>query len=55
MSQDAVPEADAQEQRAPLLAPDDPELPAIDAEVPEADAYEQALPVPFDDEDAERR
>ncbi len=58
MSQDAVPEADAQEQAEPLLGPDESderELPEIGDEVPEADAYEQSLPVPLDDEDAERR
>ncbi len=55
MSQDAVPEADAQEQAAALLGPDEPELPRIGDETPEADAYEQSLPVPIDDEDAERR
>ena len=51
---DAVPEADAQEQRTPLLEPDAPEEPAIDDEVPEEDALEQAMPVPFDEDDAPR-
>jgi hypothetical protein len=53
---DAVPEADAQEQRQPLVQGDTPEqLPnEIDVEVPEEDALEQAMPVPFDEDDAPR-
>jgi hypothetical protein len=58
---DAVPEADALEQRQPVLEPDAPEelpepelLPEIDLEVPEADALEQAMPVPFDEDDTPR-
>jgi hypothetical protein len=52
---DAVPEADAQEQRQPLLEADTPELvPEIDVEVPEEDALEQSMPVPFDEDDAPR-
>ena len=55
---DAVPEADALEQRQPLLDPDAPEqvpeLPEIEVEVPEEDALEQAMPVPFDEDDAPR-
>ena len=52
---DAVPEADALEQRQPVLEPDEPEqLPQIDVEVPEADALEQAMPVPFDEDDTPR-
>ena len=45
---DAVPEADALEQRQPLLDRDTPD------EVPEEDALEQAMPVPFDEDDAPR-
>jgi hypothetical protein len=55
---DAVPEADALEQRQPLLDGDDPEqvpeLDEIDVEVPEQDALEQAMPAPFDEDDAPR-
>jgi hypothetical protein len=52
---DAVPEADALEQRQPLLDRDAPEeIPEIDVEVPEEDALEQAMPVPFDEDDAPR-
>jgi hypothetical protein len=56
---DAVPEADALEQRQPLVEEDDPEqvteqVPEIDVEVPEEDALEQAIPVPFDEDDAPR-
>jgi hypothetical protein len=52
---DAVPEADAQEQRQPLLEGDtDEQVPEIDVEVPEGDALEQALPVPFDEDEAPR-
>ena len=52
---DAVPEADALEQRQPLLDRDIPEqVPEIDVEVPEEDALEQAMPVPFDEDDAPR-
>jgi hypothetical protein len=52
---DAVPEADALEQRQPVLDPDGPQqLPEIDLEVPEADALEQAMPVPFDEDDTPR-
>jgi hypothetical protein len=53
---DAVPEADAQEQRQPLLEREAHEEPPteIDLEVPEGDALEPALPVPFDEDDAPR-
>ncbi|HKQ01595.1 MAG TPA: hypothetical protein VJ735_14810 [Actinomycetes bacterium] len=52
---DAVPEADALEQRQSLLERDTPEqIPEIDIEVPEEDALEQAMPVPFDEDDAPR-
>jgi hypothetical protein len=55
---DAVPEADALEQRQPLVEPNDleqvPEIDEIDVEVPEEDALEQAMPVPFDEDDAPR-
>jgi hypothetical protein len=52
---DAVPEADALEQRQPLLEPDaEEQVPEIDVEVPEEDALEQAMPVPFDEDDAPR-
>jgi hypothetical protein len=52
---DAVPEADAQEQRQPLLEGDtDEQVPEIDVEVPEGDALEQAMPVPFDEDEAPR-
>jgi hypothetical protein len=52
---DAVPEADALEQRQSLLEPDDPEqVPEIDIEVPEEDALEQAIAEPFDEDDAPR-
>jgi hypothetical protein len=55
---DAVPEADAVEQRQPLDEGDDPEqvpeIDELDVEVPEADALEQARPVPFDEDDAPR-
>jgi hypothetical protein len=55
---DAVPEADALEQRQPLLEGDASEpseqVPEIDVEVPEEDALEQAMPVPFDEDDAPR-
>ncbi len=54
---DAVPEADALEQRQPVLDGDEdvPELvPQIDVEVPEEDALEQSMPVPFDEDDAPR-
>jgi hypothetical protein len=52
---DAVPEADALEQRQPVLEEDGPEQPPeIDVEVPEADALEQAMPVPFDEDDTPR-
>jgi hypothetical protein len=52
---DAVPEADALEQRQPLEEGDVPEqVPEIDVEVPEEDALEQAIPVPFDEDDAPR-
>jgi hypothetical protein len=55
---DAVPEADALEQRQPLVEGDVPEqVPAIDeidVEVPEEDALEQAMPAPFDEDDAPR-
>ena len=52
---DAVPEADALEQRQPLVEGDEAEqIPEIDVEVPEEDALEQAMPVPFDEDDAPR-
>jgi hypothetical protein len=52
---DAVPEADALEQRQPVLEGDAPEeVPEIDVEVPEEDALEQAMTVPFDEDDAPR-
>jgi hypothetical protein len=52
---DAVPEADALEQRQPLLESEaDEQVPEIDVEVPEEDALEQAMPVPFDEDDAPR-
>jgi hypothetical protein len=54
MTEDAVPEADAQEQRTPLLDRDATEEPVIDDEVPEADALDQARPVPIDEDDEPR-
>jgi hypothetical protein len=52
---DAVPEADALEQRQPLVDGDTAEqVPEIDLEVPEEDALQQAMPVPFDEDDAPR-
>jgi hypothetical protein len=52
---DAVPEADALEQRQPLLDTDAPEhVPEIDVEVPEEDALEQSRAVPFDEDEAPR-
>jgi hypothetical protein len=54
MTEDAVPEADAQEQRKALLDADAPEEPAIDDEVPEADALDQARRVPIDEDDEPR-
>jgi hypothetical protein len=55
MTEDAVPEADALEQRTPVADDDGgPEEPAIDDEVPEADALDQARPVPMDEDDAPR-
>jgi hypothetical protein len=52
---DAVPEADALEQRQPLQEGDaDEQVPEIDVEVPEEDALEQAMPVPFDEDEAPR-
>ena len=54
MTEDAVPEADANEQKRPVLDPDAPETPQIDDETPEADALEQSIPVPLDDEDEPR-
>jgi hypothetical protein len=52
---DAVPEADALEQRQPVLDEDAPEqVPEIDVEIPEEDALEQAMPVPFDEDEAPR-
>jgi hypothetical protein len=56
MTEDAVPEADAWEQRRPLLDPDAPEqdAPTIGDETPEADAIEQSIPVPLDEEDEPR-
>jgi hypothetical protein len=55
---DAVPEADALEQRQPLLERDNtdqvPEIDEIDVEVPREDALEQAMPAPFDEDDAPR-
>jgi hypothetical protein len=56
MTEDAVPEADAWEQRQPLLDPDEvvEVAPSIGEETPEADALEQAIPVPLDEEDDPR-
>jgi hypothetical protein len=55
MTEDAVPEADAYEQKRPVLDSDaPPEAPQIDDETPEADALEQSIPVPVD-EDEDRR
>lgn len=54
MSEDAVPEADALEQREPVDDSDEFEYPPLGDETPEADAWEQALPVPYDDEDERR-
>jgi hypothetical protein len=54
MTEDAVPEADALEQRTPVLDRDPPPEPAIDDEVPEADALDQARPVPIDEDDEPR-
>ncbi len=52
---DAVPEADALEQRQPLLESEaDEQVPEIDVEVPEEDALEQAMPALFDEDDAPR-
>lgn len=53
MTEDAVPEADAQEQREPVDDSDSDEFqyPPLGDETPEADAWEQALPVPYDEED----
>jgi hypothetical protein len=55
MTEDAVPEADALEQRTPV-GDDDSELeePVIDDEVPEADALDQARTVPMDEDDEPR-
>jgi hypothetical protein len=54
MTEDAVPEADALEQRMPVLDRDPPREPTIDDEVPEADALDQARPVPIDEDDEPR-
>jgi hypothetical protein len=54
MTEDAVPEADAYEQKRPVLDSDAPEAPEIGHETPEADALEQSIPVPVD-EDEDRR
>jgi hypothetical protein len=54
MTEDAVPEADALEQRTPVLDRDPPGEPEIDDEVPEADALDQARPVPMDEDDEPR-
>jgi len=54
LTEDAVPEADAMEQREPVDDSDEIEFPPLGNEVPEADAWEQALPVPYDDEDERR-
>jgi hypothetical protein len=54
MTEDAVPEADALEQRTPVADDGEPEEPVIDDEVPEADALEQAMPVPMDEDDEPR-
>ncbi len=51
---DAVPEADALEQRQPVLDDAPEQVPEIDVEIPEEDALEQAMPVPFDEDDAPR-
>ena len=54
MTEDAVPEADALEQRTPVLDRDPPPEPTIDDEVPETDALDQARPVPIDEDDEPR-
>ena len=54
MTEDAVPEADALEQRTPVLDRDLPGEPEIDDEVPEADALDQARPVPIEEDDEPR-
>jgi hypothetical protein len=54
MTEDAVPEADALEQKQPLQDPGDPEAPRIGDETPEADALEQSIPVPVDDDEDRR-
>jgi hypothetical protein len=57
MSSDAIPEADAHDQREPADPSEESEQPRprISDETPEADAYEQSLPVPLDDEDHDSR
>jgi hypothetical protein len=54
MTEDAVPEADAYEQKRPVQDPDAPETPRIGDETPEADALEQSIPVPVDEDDERR-
>jgi hypothetical protein len=54
MTEDAVPEADAYEQKRPVLDSDAPEAPEIGDETPEADALEQSRPVPVDDDEDRR-
>jgi hypothetical protein len=54
MTEDAVPEADALEQRTPVDDDGEPEELVIDDEVPEADALDQARTVPLDEDDAPR-
>jgi hypothetical protein len=54
MTEDAIPEADAYEQKQPLRDPDVEETPRIDDETPEADALEQSIPVPVDDDEDRR-
>ncbi|HKE99003.1 MAG TPA: hypothetical protein VKG45_08745 [Actinomycetes bacterium] len=54
MTDEFVPEADAQEQSQAIDESVEPEAPKIPDGVPEADALEQAMPVPYDDEDDRR-
>jgi hypothetical protein len=55
MTDDAIPEADAYEQKLPVREdPDVPEPPRIGDETPEADALEQSIPVPVDEDEDPR-
>jgi hypothetical protein len=54
MTDDAIPEADAYEQKQPVGDPDTPEPPRIGDETPEADALEQSIPVPVDEDEDPR-